>query len=65
MVDPTASLVAELGILALIAHVRWFDPANQQELAASSCVFGTSSPGSKTTPAKILEAQAAAPAAGL
>jgi hypothetical protein len=31
--DPTASLVAELGILDLIAHVRWSDPANQQELA--------------------------------
>src|SRR6202051_2052149 len=33
-VDPTASLGAELGILALIAHVRWPNPANQQELAA-------------------------------
>jgi hypothetical protein len=33
--DPTASLAAELGILALkIAHVRWSDPANKQELAA-------------------------------
>ena len=33
--DPSASLAAELGTLALkIAHVRWSDPANQQELAA-------------------------------
>jgi AcrR family transcriptional regulator len=33
--DPTASLASEVGILALkIAHVRWSDPANQQELAA-------------------------------
>lgn len=33
--DPTASLAAELGILALkIAHVRWSDSANQQDLAA-------------------------------
>jgi AcrR family transcriptional regulator len=32
--DPTASLAAELGILALkIAHARWSDPANQQQLA--------------------------------
>jgi hypothetical protein len=35
--DPTASLAAELGILALkIAYARWSDPANQQELAALS-----------------------------
>jgi len=33
--DPTASLAAELGILALkMAHSRWSDSANQQELAA-------------------------------
>jgi AcrR family transcriptional regulator len=33
--DPTASLAAEIGILALkIAHARWSDPTNQQELAA-------------------------------
>ena len=32
--DPTASLAAEIGILALkIAHARWGDPTNQQELA--------------------------------
>ncbi|HTW97125.1 MAG TPA: helix-turn-helix domain-containing protein [Acidimicrobiales bacterium] len=31
--DPTASLAAELGVLALkIAHARWSDPANQGEL---------------------------------
>jgi AcrR family transcriptional regulator len=33
--DPVASLAAELGVLALrMAHARWSDPANQQELAA-------------------------------
>jgi AcrR family transcriptional regulator len=32
--DPTASLAAEVGVLALkIAHARWVDPTNQQELA--------------------------------
>jgi len=32
--DPTASLAAELGILALkIAYSRWSDPGNQEELA--------------------------------
>ena len=32
--DPTASLAAEIGILALrTAHARWSDPTNQQELA--------------------------------
>jgi len=32
--DPTASLAAEVGVLALkIAHARWADPTNQQELA--------------------------------
>ena len=33
--DPTASLAAEMGNLALkIAHTRWADPTNQHELAA-------------------------------
>ena len=33
--DPTASLAAEVGVLALkIAHARWADPTNRQELAA-------------------------------
>ena len=33
--DPNASLAAEFGVLALkIAHARWSDPDNQQELAA-------------------------------
>jgi AcrR family transcriptional regulator len=33
--DPTASLAAELGILAFkIAYGRWSDPANKEELAA-------------------------------
>lgn len=32
--DPTASPVAEIGILALrTAHARWSDPSNRQELA--------------------------------
>jgi AcrR family transcriptional regulator len=32
--DPTASLAAEIGILALrTAHARWSDPTNRQELA--------------------------------
>ena len=32
--DPTASLAAEIGILALrTAHARWSDPTNGQELA--------------------------------
>jgi AcrR family transcriptional regulator len=32
--DPTASLAAEVGVLALkIAHARWADPTNRQELA--------------------------------
>ena len=32
--DPTASLAAEIGILALrTAHARWSEPANRQELA--------------------------------
>lgn len=31
--DPTASLAAEIGMLALkLAHARWSDPANGQEL---------------------------------
>jgi hypothetical protein len=35
--DPTASLAAELGVLALkIAHARWSDPTDQQELAVLS-----------------------------
>jgi len=34
VLDPTEKLVAQLGILALIAHLRWSDPDNQQELAA-------------------------------
>ena len=33
--DPTASLAAEVGVLALkIAHARWADPTNRQELTA-------------------------------
>jgi AcrR family transcriptional regulator len=33
--DPTASLAAEVGVLALkIAHARWSDPTNQHQLAA-------------------------------
>jgi hypothetical protein len=33
--DPAASLAAELGVLALkIAHTRWADPSNRQELSA-------------------------------
>ncbi|HEY3953603.1 MAG TPA: hypothetical protein VGM53_09525 [Streptosporangiaceae bacterium] len=33
--DPAASLAAELGLLALkIAHTRWADPSNKQELGA-------------------------------
>jgi AcrR family transcriptional regulator len=32
--DPTASLAAEVGVLALkIAYTRWADPTNRQELA--------------------------------
>ena len=32
--DPTASLAAELGVLAFrTAYARWADPANQQEFA--------------------------------
>lgn len=33
--DPTASLASEVGVLALrIAHSRWADPTNEQELTA-------------------------------
>jgi AcrR family transcriptional regulator len=36
--EPTASLAAEVGVLALkIAHARWADPTNQRELAELVC----------------------------